>query len=86
MMLTGFKVLDITIELWVILLVFGLIALVSLTLYFLIVFKKNQKFVFEKEEVNASDFKRLEKFDRLRNDFEIEIASIKKLQKQGHKK
>ncbi|WP_339034722.1 TIGR04561 family membrane protein [Spiroplasma endosymbiont of Cantharis rufa] len=83
---TNFKVLDFSLPLWVVLLVFTIIASISLTIYFLILFRKNSKFYFEKEQVSADEFKRLEKFENQRNNFELEIAKIKKIQRDRRKK
>ncbi|AUM62530.1 TIGR04561 family membrane protein [Spiroplasma monobiae] len=82
---TDFKVLDIAIPLIAVLVVFAFIAIISLTIYFLILFRKNRKFYFEKEEVSANEFKRLEKFEDQRNDFELEIAKIKKIKRERNK-
>ncbi|WP_338985483.1 TIGR04561 family membrane protein [Spiroplasma endosymbiont of Diplazon laetatorius] len=82
---TVFEVMGLRIPLTVILVVFAIIALASLTIYFLILFRKNRKFYFEKEEVSANEFKRLEKFEDQRNDFELEIAKIKKIQRERKK-
>ncbi len=83
---TNFKVLDFSLPLWVVLLVFTIIASISLTIYFLILFRKNSRFYFEKEQVSADEFKRLEKFENQRNNFELEIAKIKKIQRDRRKK
>ncbi|WP_342275068.1 TIGR04561 family membrane protein [Spiroplasma endosymbiont of Cantharis lateralis] len=83
---TNFKVLDFSLPLWVVLLVFTIIASISFTIYFLILFRKNSKFYFEKEQVSADEFKRLEKFENQRNNFELEIAKIKKIQRDRRKK
>ncbi|ALD66215.1 TIGR04561 family membrane protein [Spiroplasma cantharicola] len=83
---TNFKVLDFSLPLWVVLLVFTIIASISLTIYFLILFRKNRKFYFEKEQVSADEFKRLEKFEIQRNNFELEIAKIRKIQRDRIKK
>ncbi|QGS51776.1 TIGR04561 family membrane protein [Spiroplasma tabanidicola] len=82
---TFFKVLTFEIPLWVILLIFALIGIASLSIYFFILFRKNKKFVYEKEEVSAKDFKRLDKFETLRNDFEVEIAQVKKIRRNSKK-
>ncbi|AHB36187.1 TIGR04561 family membrane protein [Spiroplasma apis] len=78
---TVFKVLNFEVQLWVILLIFAIIGLTSLILYIFVLLKKNRKYLYEKTEVTAKDFKRLEKFEQLRNDFEIELAKIKKYMK-----
>ncbi|QBQ07546.1 TIGR04561 family membrane protein [Spiroplasma gladiatoris] len=78
---TVFKLLTLEVPLWLILVIFALIGIASLSIYFFVLFKKNRKFVFEKEEVSAQDFKRLDRFENLRNDFEVEIAKVKKIRK-----
>ncbi|QHX36536.1 TIGR04561 family membrane protein [Spiroplasma sp. BIUS-1] len=82
---TVFKVLNVELPLIAVLIVFALIAIISLTIYFLILFRKNRKFYFEKEEVSANEFKRLEKFEDQRNDFELEIAKVRKIQRERKK-
>lgn len=76
-----FKVLDVEIPLWSILLVFMFIAIVAFTLYLMILLSKGKKFIYENHEVDDKEFKRLEKFEDLRNDFEIELGQIKKIRK-----
>lgn len=55
-----------------------MIGILCIGSYIFILFKKNRKFIYEKEEVSGDEFKRLEKFENLRNDFEIELAKVKK--------
>ncbi|AUB31416.1 TIGR04561 family membrane protein [Spiroplasma floricola] len=82
---TLFKVLDFELSLTVVLIIFTIIAAVALGIYLLILFQKNRKFYFEKEEVSGDEFKRLEKFEEQRNYFELEIAKIKKIQRERKK-
>ncbi|AKU80049.1 TIGR04561 family membrane protein [Spiroplasma turonicum] len=82
----SFKVLDFSLSLWVVLLIFSFIGIICLVSYLYILFKKNRKFIYEKEEVSADEFKRLEKFENLRNDFEIEIAKVRKTYKSNLKR
>ncbi|AGR40989.1 TIGR04561 family membrane protein [Spiroplasma taiwanense] len=83
--LVEFKVLNFVLPLWLVLLIFAFIGIICLLLYFLILFQKNRKFYFEKEEVSAAEFKRLEKFEMQRNYFELEIAKVKKILKNKEK-
>ncbi|QEH61680.1 TIGR04561 family membrane protein [Spiroplasma chinense] len=80
---TKFTVLDLDIPLLAILITFAIIGIIALVLFFVILFRKNRTYVFDKEQVNAKDFKRLEKFEQQRDDLELEIAKIKKLRKQA---
>ncbi|ASP28512.1 hypothetical protein SCORR_v1c07400 [Spiroplasma corruscae] len=81
----SFKVLDFTLPLWVVLVVFVLIGAICLGSYLFILLKKKRKYIYEKEEVSVDEFKRLEKFETQRNDFEMEIAKIKKSRKSYSK-
>ncbi|ARU91969.1 hypothetical protein SCLARK_001452 [Spiroplasma clarkii] len=76
-----FIVLDVEIPLWSILLVFMFIALIAFTIYILIFLNKGKNYIFDNQEVDSKEFLRLEKFEDLRNDFEVEIGQIKKIRK-----
>ncbi|AGR41994.1 TIGR04561 family membrane protein [Spiroplasma diminutum] len=82
---TVFKVLNFRLPLEVVLIIFAIIAIISLSIYFSILFRRNRKFFFEKEQVSANEFKRLEKFEEERNNFELEIAKIRKIQRDKRK-
>ncbi|AOG60256.1 hypothetical protein SHELI_v1c03010 [Spiroplasma helicoides] len=71
--------------LWGIIVIFILVGLITLSIYFFILFRKNRKFVFEKEEVSEEEFKRLDKFEEHRNNFEMEIAQVKKIMRNSKK-
>gem|GEM_PF-4909848 len=53
----------------------------TIIIYILIFLKKIKKTFFNFQEVDNTEFKRLEKFETLRNDFEIELGKIKKIRK-----
>jgi len=76
-----FIVLDVSISIWSILISFAIVAIMTIIIYILIFLKKIKKTFFNFQEVDNTEFKRLEKFETLRNDFEIELGKIKKIRK-----
>ncbi|WP_338970613.1 TIGR04561 family membrane protein [Spiroplasma endosymbiont of Labia minor] len=73
-----FYLLDWSIPLEIILIVFFVIALLALILFFLAMFKKPKSLVLNRKNLSREDFKKVEKFNDLKNDFELELAQIKK--------
>lgn len=76
-----FIVLDVSISIWSILISFAIVAIMTIIIYILIFLKKSKKTFFNSQEVDNIEFKRLEKFETLRNDFEVELGKIKKIRK-----
>ncbi|WP_339022417.1 TIGR04561 family membrane protein [Spiroplasma endosymbiont of Crioceris asparagi] len=75
----NFIIMDFTISTWVFLLIFMIVAFSALIFYFVFLFKTQKSIMFDKQEINIKDFKRLEEFNNKRNDLEKEISKVKKI-------
>jgi integral membrane protein (TIGR04561 family) len=78
----NFKVLNWTIPLYVFLIIFIVVALICLGLFLFFIFKKSKRIHSEYGNIDTKELKRLENFESERNNFEMEIAKVKKIIRQ----
>jgi integral membrane protein (TIGR04561 family) len=77
-----FKVLNWNVPLFIFLIIFIVVALICLGLFIFFVAKKTKRHDIEHGTVDVKELKRLETFEDKRNDFETEIAKIKRVIRQ----
>ena len=77
-----FKVLNWNIPLYVFLIIFIIVAMLCLSLLLFLILKKSKRVHNEFGTVDEKEIKRLERFEKDRNSFEMEVAKIKKVMRK----
>ncbi|WP_338972891.1 TIGR04561 family membrane protein [Spiroplasma endosymbiont of Panorpa germanica] len=80
------EILDFSVPVWAILLIFIVFAVIFLSLYVSIFIKSRSKYLKDKNQSEKISEKDLYKFEDLQLEFEKEILKIKKLEKTKNKK
>ncbi|AXK51071.1 TIGR04561 family membrane protein [Spiroplasma alleghenense] len=78
---TSLEILDFSVPVWAILLIFIVFAVIFLSLYISIFIKSKSKYLRDKKQSEKISEKDLYKFEDLQIDFEREISKIKKIEK-----